>query len=668
MPAAIALAIFVAWSSDQAGYPLTHWAPGGLVLLALLGAALVTVPPRISLVPRPVLVALACLAAFTALSYLSIAWAGVRADAWEGANRTLLYLVVFALFGLWPRSGRGAALLLCGWLVAMVVLAGFVLIHVDTRSSLVGFFKAERLAYPGGYENASAATWGIAMWPALLLSARRALPWGMRGLLAGGAVLLADVALLSQSRGSLFSTPIMLVLVFVLLPERLRTFAVLAPVAVAVAASAPSVLHVGDVLEHHGSGVGALHSATAVIFVAAVVAGAIVAAGAFVESRRDPSQQRVRTARRALAALAVASAIAVVAGGWVAAGDPVARVSHAWNTFTSGKGYGANSGGNRLLSGLGSDRYDFYRVALDEFANHPLVGIGADNFATVYLAHAHSNDTPHYPHSVEMRTLAQTGLLGTLIAVAGLLAALIAALAAIRSRASSRALASGVAAAALAGFGYWAVHGSFDWFWEFAGLGAPAFALLGLACALAPRAAGGRAAAATLESGPPGRPWRSRPRLLVAGGALVTLAAAASLALPWLSQLEVEQAARVWPASAASAYRALNDAADLNPLADEPYVLAGDIAVRLGDIARADHEFALALARNPEDAYATLERGAIASSRGERARALEYLARAVRMAPREELANEALGIVRGGRRVDVGALNRAVLRESAPLR
>jgi tetratricopeptide (TPR) repeat protein len=137
--------------------------------------------------------------------------------------------------------------------------------------------------------------------------------------------------------------------------------------------------------------------------------------------------------------------------------------------------------------------------------------------------------------------------------------------------------------------------------------------------------------------------------------------------LPWLSQLELERAARIWPSSPAAAYRALGNAADLNPLADEPYVLAGDIAVRLGDLARADHEFALALRRNPEDAYATLERGAIASARGERALAIAELERAARMAPREPLTREALAITRRGGRIDVAALNLAILRAAAPL-
>ena len=51
-------------------------------------------------------IALACLAAYTVLSFLSILWARVPADAWEGANRTLLYLAVFALFAAWHRAAR----------------------------------------------------------------------------------------------------------------------------------------------------------------------------------------------------------------------------------------------------------------------------------------------------------------------------------------------------------------------------------------------------------------------------------------------------------------------------------------------------------------------------------------------------------------------------------
>ena len=78
------------------------------------------------------------------------------------------------------------------------------------------------------------------------------------------------------------------------------------------------------------------------------------------------------------------------------------------------------------MSGLGSNRYDFFRVALDEFEAHPVAGIGVDNFQEQYLRRGRSDETPRYPHSVELRTLTETGLIGALLAVVGLAAALVA--------------------------------------------------------------------------------------------------------------------------------------------------------------------------------------------------------------------------------------------------
>jgi tetratricopeptide (TPR) repeat protein len=680
VPALVALALFGVWATDQAGYPLTHWAPGGLIVLALLGITAAIVPLRLAEIPVAVRVAVLCLAAYTALSFLSILWAGVPGDAWEGANRTLLYLLVFVLFACWPQRGSSAALLVCAWTLAMIALAAFTALHVNA-GSLTRLLSDGRLLYPTGYPNASAAQWLMAFWPAVLLARSERLWWGLRGVLAGGAVLLAAVALLSQSRGSLYATPVMLVLVFALLPGRLRTFAVLVPVTVGIGAIVPVVLRVGTRLEDGGNARQALHSATLAMFVSALLVGGAVAAGAAFERRWRPSPRAGTRVRRTLGAVALTTLVAILAGGLVAAGDPLTRVEHGWQSFKGG--YSSNKAtGSRLVSGLGSNRYDFYRVALDELASHPLLGIGVDNFAQQYLRHGRSEENPHYPHSVELRTLTETGLAGALLAAVGLAAALIAALGAARR---SDPLGRAVAAAALAGFGYWAVHGSVDWFWEFAGLGAPAFALLGCSCALAPRRARGRfegqmepqpvAGADSLARPAPERmePPSKRPSprarrpIVMAGALLVALLAAASLAAPWLSQLEVQSAARVWPTNPASAYARLNDAAGLDPLSDEPHLVAGTIALRLGELDRADHEFELALGRVPDDAYATLERGAIASSRGERQAALALLGRAARLNPRDPLTRQALAQARSGRRVNVAELNRAILREAQQL-
>jgi hypothetical protein len=652
VPAFAALVLFVVWASDQAGYPLTHWGPGGLVVLALLAIATALVRVRFAEMRVAVRFALGAMGVYTAFSFLSILWAAVPGDAWEGANRTLLYLLVFALFASWPQRGLSAALLLIAWTLALIVLGAIALLHINGAgpSELESLLPGGRLGYPTGYPNANAAQWLMAFWPALLLARSERLAWALRGLLAGGAVLLAEVALLSQSRGSLYATPVMVVLVFALVPRRIRTFAVFVPIAAGIAAAAPTVLRVGDRL--HGGNVTSanVHSAVAASFAAAAVVAVAVALAAAIEVRGGfalPTRRRLRTA---IGAIALVALLGVVAGGLIAAGNPVNRIKHSWHSFKGG--YAGGATGSRLASGLGSNRYDFYRVALNEFSAHPLAGIGADNFQQQYLLHGHSSETPRYPHSVELRTLTETGVIGGLLALVGLGAALLAAWRAMRAEDP---LAAAVAAAALAGFGYWVVHGSVDWFWEFAGLGAPAFALLGLVCALAPTVAssGSRPSA------------RSRgtlvPRLGLGLGVLAVLACGYSLAAPWLSQLQLQSAARVWTKSRSTAYARLDDAAGLNPLSDAAYLELGSIALRYGELDRADRAFAAALKRSPDDAYATLERGAIASQAGRRQAALALLARAVALDPRDGLAREALSIVREGQRVSVEELNRSIL-------
>jgi len=253
-----------------------------------------------------------------------------------------------------------------------------------------------------------------------------------------------------------------------------------------------------------------------------------------------------------------------------------------------------------------------------------------------------------------------------------------------------------VAAAALAGFAYWAVHGSFDWFFEFAGLGAPAFALLGLGCALAPvtglvpATGGGEVDVDSSHVDVPqmedsnareprvggvsrsgtsrvrvGHPFRITLALVLLG--LLGLLAAASLTAPWLSERQVQSAAAIWPKAPLVAYSRLEDAARLNPLSDRAYLVEGSIALRFGDLARARRAFSLALGRVPDDAYAALELGAIASESDAPTRALVLLKRAVRLNPRDPLTRQALHTVQAGHEVDVKALNRAILLKAEDL-
>ncbi len=663
VPALGALALLIAWAANQAGFPQTHWAPGGLILLALLAIAVGATGLRVPSIPTPVRIAILALAAYTAFSFLSILWANVPGDAWEGADRTLVYLIVFALFASFRRPASSAALLLGLWALAMSGLAVYTVLHVNaaagSAAALQVLMPGGRLTFPAGYTNANAAMWMIAFFPAWLLASSRRVPAIARGLLAGGASVLAAAALYSQSRGSVYSIPIVLVLVFALLPGRVRSFATLVPIGFGVGACVPAILRLDERAESGAAASAAAHSATLSVLVAALAVAVIVAIAASLAGRW-PTSQRVRgRVHRGIAVLGVLSVLVVVVGGAAAVGKPVGRVEHAWNTFTSIRGYEANSKGeSRLTGGFGSNRYDFYRVAWHEFLAHPLLGIGADNFAQQYLRRGRSLETPHYPHSVELRTLAETGLIGTILALVGLVGSLIAVRRALKR---SDSLARTVAAAAVAGFAYWAIHGSFDWFFEYAGLGAAAFMLLGLACSLSP------GTAIAVEAEQPTRSPGSRSRRIACVVGAVGIAALMVIALtaPWLSRMDVQSAASVWTRSPSTAYARLKQAGQLNPLSAEPSSIAGTIALRLDELGRARRQFQLALDRVPGDAYATLELGAIASGRGESAAALRLLRRAAALNPRSALTEQALDTVRRGDRINIGDLNRSILREAA---
>src|SRR5690606_14672831 len=112
------------------GQPLTTWVPGALLLAGLLAVALLALPGRWSAAPRPVRAAVVLLGAFTAWSALSILWADDQGSAWQGTNRTLLYLIVFALFALWPQRSTTASWVLGAWTLAMGVLAVATLLKV----------------------------------------------------------------------------------------------------------------------------------------------------------------------------------------------------------------------------------------------------------------------------------------------------------------------------------------------------------------------------------------------------------------------------------------------------------------------------------------------------------------------------------------------------------
>ncbi|HKG04318.1 MAG TPA: hypothetical protein VKB03_14165 [Conexibacter sp.] len=695
VPALLAVGLFVYWGAHGGGYETTTWEPSALFVLGLLVASAAGLGLGGLRASRPLLVALALLTAYVGFSYLSIAWAPAPGEALDGSNRALLFLLLFALFALLPWRTWTALVTLSAFALGIGTIAIVTLARLGSADQIPSLFNGTRLDAPVGYVNGSAALLLIAALVSIALAARRELPVLLRGLLLALAAAALQLSVLCESRGWLFALPIVLVLSLILIPgsDRLR-FALWALVPFAGSALAlPALLDVFTQADEAPTAAATLqalvrtsdHAAD----VALLVCTGVLAVGlalAALDRRTTVSPRVARGANRIGAGVALVAVLAAIAAGLVLTdGRPDQRIADYWNRSN---GYQATAPGSSRFAAVGSNRPDFWRASLKAFADHPLGGLGQDNWGAYYLRERRSNEQPRWTHSFELRLLAHTGIVGFLLFVGFLVSALTAALAG-RRRAGRTAAA--VAAVALLPGVVWLVHGSVDWFWEIPALSGPAFAFLALAGASmrqlrpsttpvfeAPASSteGAEAAesmvpaAERMRAGAAARAGRGRLAVAVGLGALALLAAAA-IALPYLAEREVAAASSGWPSDPARAFERLDRAADLNPLSSRPELVAGVIALELGRSRVAEQHFSAALERDGGDWFAYFGRGLALSALGERARARLQYERARSFDPAEQLVREALSRV--GRRNPLtaqeafGSLRRDVQRLSGSI-
>lgn len=654
VPAALVLALAVVWSWYDGGYAATNWLPGAAFVLGLL--VTVGVAGAVRVRDRSIVVALAALGAFTAWNYLSILWAQERAPAWDGSNRTLLYFCVFGVVASRRWSARTVGVLVGGYALAVAVVIGYWVERATTGADPGAYFILGRLASPIAYPNAEAALAIAAAWPAAALAARRSVSPVIRGLLLAAAGLLLEAALLAQSRATLVAVPIALAVYFLVVPARLRAATPIVLLAAAVGASWHALASVYLPLVNGRDAASELADARHVVALSVVglfFAGTLL--GLVDRAVRVPVHG-VRVAN--VVALAV---LVLAAGGTGAAavaryGSPVTRLEEGWRHFKSG---GVDDyRRTHFVSGLGSKRYDLWRVAVLQFTRHPLAGTGSDNYAAAYVRERRSTEEPLYPHSFELRLLSQTGVVGTLL-FAVFLGATGVAWWRTRRTASPAVRAASVAAGMV--FVYWLVHGSVDWFWEIPALGTPAMAALALAARTRDDAAPVPASSARAATGVRRRPWIVP--LLLAGG----LVGAASLGTTWASAEQVDAATTSWRADPARAFHELSLARRLNPLSEQPDVVAGVIAGKLGDVAAERRSFARAVARNPLNWYAHLRLGLVEASQGRRSVALAEVREALRLDPRDPIIRATVARVRRGAPVDVAKLEQEFAERTAIL-
>lgn len=635
LPGAIVVGLMIVWAIHNGGYDADTWYWGALLALATLAVVVVAGVAGAARLPRAAFVAVGFFALYVAWSYLSITWASSPGDALQGSNRALLYLIVFSLMVALPWTPEGALVALVAFTLAIGVIAIVILLRFASADQVSQLLLDGRLAAPTGYFNASVALFSLDAFLAIALASRRELPGLLRGTLIGIACAGLQLAVVGQSRGWLFTLPLVAVVSIVVVSDRLRV------VAAAILPIVAAVIPVHRLLGVYNAPAGSAAQSRAathagrialVLSAAGMVLGTVAAwAETLLRPRRLSRRRRLQ-----VGAVLTAAAIAIGAVGAAAAthGDPIHFLTKQWRGF-SHPPTAAGSGSH--FATVGSGRYDFWRVALDAALAHPIGGLGQDNFADYYLLHRRTTEEPAWTHSLELRLLAHTGFVGAALFATFLLAAISAAVRA-RRRSESE-FTRAMAGVALLPFIGWLIYGSVDWFWEMPALSGPALGFLGVAVALA----------RTTVTRPVQPSATPRRRVWVTAGAILGvvgfLAAAVALGFPYLSVREVSTASDVAQRNPASALHDLSRAADLNPLSADPGRLGGTIALRNGLFDEAEQRFRQAIAREPGGWYAWLGDGLAASALGDNVRAHHDFAVAERINKDQPAIREALARV-----------------------
>jgi hypothetical protein len=561
---ALLTGLFAWWALKAGAYFGSVFYPGALGLYALLFLLLLFTPLRGRLDPAALaaLIALVCLAAWT---LLTLAWTPTPRGAIGDGQRVFLYASIFAT-GIWSRRlvGRDSLTLLLPVALAGLVAAAVTVATLAFGSDVITYLHDDgTLRFPIGYRNANAAFFLLCLWPLLSIATSNSVPWQLRGLCVGGATMLLELGILAQSRGSLPATGIALLVFLGFAAHRLRAASILALAILPIVPVLGTLLDVFQYGKANQTAVELLHDAAAAIAVSSacsVILAALVLR--FLYPRLNLGRRRVQILGVGCALIAVL-VVGIGSSTFIARhGGPVEFVDQRV-TELKRIGYpNLSRQTTRFGADIGSNRGDFWRVALDEGLEDPVLGGGSGSFELVYQRDRRSTENPKDPHSSEMLMFSELGIPGLLLFATFLVAATVAA---VRYRRSGP-LQATIVAGCLAGAAQWFAHSSYDWLWYYPGVTAPAIFLLGVASAPSAREMGER--------------WKGRIRPAI----LVALVALGLVTIPlFLAERFTRSGLDRAATDLDGAYEDFDRASDLNPFDTTPLIDKGTVAGLAGD-------------------------------------------------------------------------------------
>ena len=406
-----------------------------LVAVAALAALLWGSGLRVA-APAAAWAGLGLLAAFAAWSGLSMAWTVFPSATWTELNRAIAYALVVGLAlaaGSWyPRAVSRAAL---GYLAIALIVALYALlakvvpaVHIG---GLVDFDKTTviaRLREPLEYWNALALVLAMAVPIVLRLAVDETrTPRARVGALALAPIFLVTIGL-TYSRGGVIAVAVAVLVTMLAGGSRLRTLLYLA---LALAASVPALWFglTAEDLTHNLVSLSAREDDGLVLGLLVIGPIALLAVvgrlAMLVEARTPPSPARSRRIGQALAGVIALAALAGLLAMATSDRGLTGSVSHAWDDFRSPRGNPGLFEPGRLASTNAGNRWVWWSEAAGAWSDRPLEGWGAGSFPVTHREYRTNQLDVLQPHSVPLQFLAETGLVGFVLAMGGLVLLLV---------------------------------------------------------------------------------------------------------------------------------------------------------------------------------------------------------------------------------------------------
>jgi hypothetical protein len=442
-------------AADHGGYWPTAWGWAALAFAWLAGLALVIRERRISRLELAWAAGLLLVVAWMALSWF---WTGSRTQTVLEVERGLVYVLAAVAFVALTKSTSYRILLWGAWAGAtLACLYGLATRLFPDRFNVTDPIAGYRLSSPIGYWNGL----GLLATLALTLAVGLAMdgPILARALAGASTPMLAATLYFTFSRGGWIALAAALVTALVFSPRRLALAAGLlfaaGPVAAAVwlAYRAKPLRLTGVPLDRS---VHAGHTLAWELVLVAALAAALALGYAVAASTLYLGSRARGTFVAFLVVAVICGAVAVVHYG-----GPGSVISHARSSL---EGPGSSSGSDlnsRLFSLSNTGRFREWRVALDEWHAHSVLGGGAGTFAQHWAAAGNNQGQVLNAHSLYLETLGELGPFGLVLLCLALPIPLAAAL-----------LVRGHSLVPIAAGAYvaWLVHVAYDWDWQLPGV------------------------------------------------------------------------------------------------------------------------------------------------------------------------------------------------------